>query len=110
MELNTTALAKAGSTNTFKTISPTGVQDTEFTFFGNLNNETLTLKVLNPHSGGYEDVYLDAVITTYTNNSATEPNHICIRLPTEFTYKWTMSNGAGTVADVYVHGSGIKRA
>jgi hypothetical protein len=101
IELNTVTLAKGASTDSFivPRFGKLGV-----TFRGDLDNETLTLE-WSADNATWKAFYAAGVAQTYT--SATDiVNVVNYELPGRRYYRYTMSNGAGTPAAIFVEVDG----
>ena len=104
MKLNETALAKNTSTPVLKI---THLGKLSVSYEGDLDNETLTMQASYDNSTFVtcypgEDA---SVAETYTNSTPSIRTRVFL-LPEALYVRWTMSNGAGTPADVYVRVGG----
>ena len=106
MKLNTTALGKGESTPVFKI---THLGKLSVCYAGDLDNETLTMEASYVNTpASFVSCYpgdVAATAETYTNNAASIRPRVFL-LPEGLYVRWTMSNGAGTPVDVYVHVGG----
>jgi hypothetical protein len=104
MKLNTTALEKNTSTPVLKI---THLGKLSVCYEGDLDNETLTMEASMDFVNWATCYPGDdaSVAETYTNAAAGVRPRVLL-LPEALYVRWTMSNGAGTPADVYVHVGG----
>ncbi len=101
IELNTITLAKGASTASFLVprFGKLGV-----TFRGDLDSETLTLQWSHDNVT-FKDFYAAGVAQTYTSTTDIV-NVVNYELPGRRYYRFTMSNGAGTPAAIFVEVDG----
>ena len=100
-ELNTTALAKNTSTPSLA-IAVFG--KLAVAYIGDLNGETITMEGSVDGGSNWDTLYPgDSASTaeTYTNSADSIRTRL-FYLPPGMEVRWTMSNGAGTPANVYV--------
>lgn len=105
MLLNTTELVAGAATGAFRT---TKFGDVAVVIEGDLDGETLTLqgrRWLSGDAGSWRTADLDDVTYTYSN-SADSINVIGLRLPGGWEWRFSSSNGGGTLDNVYVHADG----
>lgn len=100
--LNASALAKAGSTDAFKTER---FGRLAVIFRGDLDGETLTMYCSRDKGVTFKAFTAATVAQTYTNSDDVI-NMQDYELPGGCQWKWTMSNGAGTPANVFVEVEG----
>lgn len=103
-KLNNTAMAKAGSTGTFRV--PRFGKWTAM-FKGDTDSETLTLQHATAVAGTYTNVYAAGVLQSYSStDDVTNFQNYELGGDSDMFFRYTMSNGAGTVGTVFVYVDG----